>query len=159
MSASALANRLELKIPPLALVVLALALTCTLGVFTPQVEGLDAARWTVGGVLLVAAAVTGVSGIRAFRRAQTTVNPLRPERASTLVTTGVYGFTRNPMYLAMELGLLAAGVFTGGPAALLGPALLAGILTRLQIVPEERALAANFGPAYVEYRARVRRWI
>ena len=77
----------------------------------------------------------------------------------TLVATGVYSFTRNPMYLGMVLVLLAWTVFLASPWTLAGPALFALYITRFQIVPEERVLAELFGNSFAAYRKRVRRWI
>ncbi len=99
------------------------------------------------------------AGIREFNRASTTVNPLKPEEASTLVTTGIFLRTRNPMYVGLLLILTGWAVWLGGLSNL--PLLLAFVLvmTELQIKPEERALQALFGQDYDDYRQRVRRWI
>lgn len=114
----------------------------------------------LAAVLLAAMGLAVIAaGIARFRRARTTVNPLRPEEASALVDAGVFARTRNPMYLGMALGLAALAVWLGHAA---GPVMLAGFvgyITRFQIVPEERALRANFGKAFDAYAARVRRWL
>lgn len=115
--------------------------------------------WSVLLLVLVGLAFD-VAGLLAFRASRTTVNPLRPERASALVTRGVYRITRNPMYVGMAFLLLAWGIYLAHwPALLLGPAAYVLYLTRFQIVPEERALLALFGEEYRTYRARVRRWL
>jgi protein-S-isoprenylcysteine O-methyltransferase Ste14 len=75
------------------------------------------------------------------------------------VATGVYSFTRNPMYLGMASILLAWAVLLASPWALLGPALFVAYITRFQIVPEERVLAKLFGESFAAYTRRVRRWI
>lgn len=100
-----------------------------------------------------------MSGVWAFSRRGTTVNPLRPERASALVETGIYRFTRNPMYLGMLFGLLGWGVLLQNAICVFGLCLFVLLLNRLQIVPEERALGALFGKEFQRYCARVRRWI
>ncbi len=94
-----------------------------------------------------------------FISAKTTINPLRPARASTLITTGVFAISRNPIYLADLLLLAALATWLGNVlnAALL--ALFVWTINRYQIAPEERALATLFGEAYAAYRARVRRWL
>jgi protein-S-isoprenylcysteine O-methyltransferase Ste14 len=97
--------------------------------------------------------------VLSFRRAKTTVNPLKPETSASLVSTGVYSFTRNPMYLGMALVLLAWAAYLASPWALAGPALFALYITRFQIIPEERVLARLFGTSFAEYRKRVRRWL
>lgn len=101
-----------------------------------------------------------LAGLLAFRASRTTVNPLRPERASALVTRGVYRITRNPMYVGMVFLLLAWGVYLAHwPALLLGPVVYMLYLNRFQIAPEERALLGLFGEEYRTYMARVRRWL
>jgi protein-S-isoprenylcysteine O-methyltransferase Ste14 len=98
-------------------------------------------------------------GLLAFRRSRTTVNPLRPERSSSLVTKGIYRHTRNPMYVGMCLLLSAWAVYLNGVLGLLGPVLFVLYITRFQIQPEERALQSLFGQAFVDYCAQVRRWV
>ena len=95
----------------------------------------------------------------AFGRAGTTVNPLRPASSRALVTTGLHGVSRNPMYLGHALLLVAWACWLRHPAALIGTPLYMAYVTRYQILPEERALSAMFGAAYEAYRARVRRWL
>lgn len=109
--------------------------------------------WAVFGV-----ALAGL-GVSAFRRAQTTVNPLNPDAASALVVLGVFRHTRNPMYVGMCLVLLGWAIYLAAPWTLLGPVLFAAYITRFQIIPEERAMADKFGKAYADYRAQVRRWL
>jgi protein-S-isoprenylcysteine O-methyltransferase Ste14 len=104
--------------------------------------------------------VVVVLALLPFHRSRTTVDPRHPERASRLVTHGVYRVSRNPMYLAMLLGLVAWGLWLGQVAAvLLGPVFFVAYLNRRQIEPEERALAAAFGEEYERYRRTVRRWL
>jgi protein-S-isoprenylcysteine O-methyltransferase Ste14 len=112
-------------------------------------------------VLLVLVGLSfDLAGLLAFRASRTTVNPMRPERASALVTRGVYRITRNPMYVGMAFLLLAWGVYLAHwPALLLGPAAYVLYLNRFQIAPEERVLLGLFGEEYRAYMSRVRRWL
>ena len=100
-----------------------------------------------------------LAGARQFQRARTTVNPLAPQKASALVTGGVYRFTRNPMYLGMLLVLTGWGVYLGNAAAWLGLPLFVALLNALQIRAEERILRQRFGADYDRYAAQVRRWV
>lgn len=101
----------------------------------------------------------GIPAIAAFSAAHTTINPVQIDRASTLVTSGVFARSRNPMYVGLT-GLVAALAFALGNAWLLAaPLLYAAYLTRYQILPEERAMAARFGADYAAYRQSVRRWL
>ncbi|WP_116472612.1 methyltransferase family protein [Zobellella maritima] len=106
-----------------------------------------------GGLLLIGSAAG------ALLRARTTVNPLRPGNASRLVVTGVFRWSRNPIYLGDLLLLLAWFMWLGQLANLLLLAGYVGYMNRFQIMPEERILAQRFGDAYLNYCARVRRWI
>jgi len=99
------------------------------------------------------------AGVRAVRRAQTTLNPLKPETTSALVSSGIYGYTRNPMYLGMATWLLAWSAWLGTPLGLIGPVLFVLYMNRFQIAPEERALGGIFGAEFAAYQARVRRWL
>lgn len=98
-------------------------------------------------------------GAREFQRAKTTVNPLHPERATAVVTGGIYRFTRNPMYVGIALVLVGWFVVVGGLSAIAGLPLFAWYITRFQVVPEERALSSKFGAEYADYLQSVRRWV
>lgn len=114
--------------------------------------------YLAAGLVLIAVCLFA-SALMAFRSAQTTVNPHHPDKASTLVTSGVFRMSRNPIYLAMLLILIAWGVWLGNPAALLLSAGFVGYMNRFQIAPEERALRENFGDEFIRYRQQVRRWL
>ncbi|MBS0465942.1 MAG: isoprenylcysteine carboxylmethyltransferase family protein [Proteobacteria bacterium] len=98
-------------------------------------------------------------GLITFRRHRTTPNPMTPERASTVMQSGPYRLTRNPMYLGVALQLLAWCLYLRSPLALLALAVFLAYITRFQILPEERLLRQKFGSAYEDYLQRVRRWI
>jgi protein-S-isoprenylcysteine O-methyltransferase Ste14 len=107
----------------------------------------------------VAGAVIGGLGFASFIRAKTTVNPMKPDSSSSLVVSGIYQFTRNPMYLGFLLGLFGWAIFLSNALAFfLLPAFIA-YMNRFQIEPEEKALARLFGEQFVAYRSRVRRWL
>ncbi len=120
---------------------------------------LPAGARLAGPVLAALGVALALWGVLAFRRASTTVHPLHPDKASTLVIAGPNRWTRNPMYVGMLLVLAGWGVWLGGGVALTGIAGGWGWLHRFQVLPEERALIARFGAAYEVYRARVRRWV
>jgi len=99
------------------------------------------------------------TAVRIFGRSNTTVNPIEPEKAEHLVTSGLYRFSRNPMYLGMLLVLIGGALLLQNVAAFLAPLAYALSMTHLQIMPEERVLRAKFGSAYEDYRQQTRRWI
>ncbi|MDB2649405.1 isoprenylcysteine carboxylmethyltransferase family protein [Porticoccaceae bacterium] len=107
---------------------------------------------TVGLIVLLIA-------ISAFIKLKTTINPLKPEAASSLVTTGIFRISRNPMYLGMLLLIISLWIKTG---AVLGFILVAGFIAYLnyfQILPEEQAMKGLFSDKYKTYCQQVRRWL
>ncbi len=100
-----------------------------------------------------------VAGWYVFRKRRTTVNPVYPERATRLVTSGVYRYSRNPMYLGFLLWLVAAVMFTGNLVNAVFLPVYLYWASRLYIEPEERALAKLFGDEFLAYKSRVRRWL
>lgn len=110
-------------------------------------------------VLFVAGLLLMLVAVASFVAAKTTVNPLRPSRASSLVTTGIFRLSRNPIYLGDLLVLAALAVWLGNVVNLLLLVPFVWYINRFQIIPEERALADRFGAGYVAYCARVRRWL
>jgi protein-S-isoprenylcysteine O-methyltransferase Ste14 len=98
-------------------------------------------------------------GVVSFRRARTTVNPMTPSDASALVVSGVYRFTRNPMYLGFLLLLLGELAWLGSPFAFIAAPALVAYLNRFQIAAEECALRERFGAEFVAYTTRVPRWL
>jgi protein-S-isoprenylcysteine O-methyltransferase Ste14 len=150
---------LELKIPPPAVAFLTAAGIWGLSRVAPPCHLPAGIR--LGVALPVALAGTGfsVAGVTAFSRAKTTINPTKPQRASVLVDSGVYGVTRNPMYLGLLLVLLAWAFFLSPTWAWLGPVAFFLYIGRFQIAPEERVLTALFGAQYTTYQSRVRRWL
>ncbi|MDF1628399.1 MAG: isoprenylcysteine carboxylmethyltransferase family protein [Alcanivoracaceae bacterium] len=116
-------------------------------------------RLVVAVVLVLMGAGVSLAGVVSFRRARTTVNPLKPEKTSSLVCSGIYRITRNPMYLGFLLVLIGWAVMLGSAFAALGPVLFVSYISRFQIVPEERVLASLFGDEFSAYRAKVRRWL
>ncbi len=103
--------------------------------------------------------IVALLGFFALRQANTTINPVNPEKASSVVTCGIYSHTRNPMYLGLTALLVSWAVWLSVPWLFLGPVAFMLYLTRFQIVPEERVMSSKFGREYDEYRKRVRRWL
>ena len=150
---------LELKVPPpVAALLVAVAMWGISLLTTPF--GIPAPVRAIAALALAFVGVgIAVSGVVAFRRARTTVSPVEPDAASSLVTSGVYRFTRNPMYLGLCLVLVAWALFLSSAFAFLGPVVFVLYISRFQIVPEERALSRIFGTAFSTYQAKVRRWL
>ena len=149
---------LALKLPPVALVAITAALMWALPALV-QLPLADPWRIALGTLLALAGALVCVAGVLAFRRARTTVDPMHPAAASSLVVRGIYHRTRNPMYLGFALALLGWAFVLAKLSALLVLPLFVLYLNRWQIQPEEAALRARFGSTFDAYAARVRRWL
>jgi protein-S-isoprenylcysteine O-methyltransferase Ste14 len=149
----------QLKIPPAVQLVIAAGLMWGLAELTPDL-GLDRdlRTWLYRGLTVLGGLVV-VRGWWDFRRARTTVDPTRPHKASSLVVTGAYRFSRNPMYLGFLLLLIGWAAFLDNAYSLAALPLIVLSLTQLQIRPEEDALQSRFGSDWEDYARRVRRWI
>lgn len=109
-------------------------------------------------VSIIGLVILLVSGYQ-FRKASTTVHPLKPDESSSLVTSGIYRFSRNPMYIGFLLLLLAWGLILGSALAFLVLPFFIVLITNVQITPEESVLLKRFGEEYINYKKKVRRWI
>ena len=110
-------------------------------------------------ITVIVGLVLAISAIFKFHRAETTLDPTKPGDSSVLVTSGVFRFTRNPMYLALLLILVGWVVYLGSIAGFIVPLIFITYISRFQIRPEERYLASRFGKAYSDYCNEVKRWI
>jgi len=152
-------SSLELKIPPLLLTALFGCAMYGIALATPALSitlpgtGYLAIAMAVAGCLVAAAAVIE------FRRHGTTVNPLSPASSDSIVRSGVYAWSRNPMYLGFLLWLGGLSALLSNPATLAGLPAFVLYMNRFQIVPEERVLLARFGGQFARYMATVRRWL
>jgi protein-S-isoprenylcysteine O-methyltransferase Ste14 len=151
-------NALELKVPPLALVFLfglLMWLASTYSAFTIALpwRSVFAISFCIVGFVIV------LAGVLAFRRVKTTVNPLTPEATTTMVTSGIYRFTRNPMYLGFLFVLTGWAMYLANVLAFALLPLFVLYMNRFQIVPEERALGFKFSHVFTAYKCSVRRWL
>ena len=150
---------LELKVPPLLVWLVFAGAMLGVAYSAPGLSFTLPGRATVAVALVALGGALALAGVLAFRDKRTTVNPLTPGASSSLVDSGVYRLSRNPMYLGFLLALAAWAVYlSNAGAALLVPAFVA-YLTQYQIKPEERALLARFGSEFAQYMSRVRRWL
>jgi protein-S-isoprenylcysteine O-methyltransferase Ste14 len=150
---------LELKIPPPLLALVLALVMWGLSRFEPHFAMPDPARWVATILVALAGGSFIALGILTFRRFKTTIDPTKPHKASSFVTSGIYRVTRNPMYAGNALLLVAWALFLGAAWPFVGPVLFVIYVTRFQIKPEERILAGLFGEEYSAYVARVRRWL
>ena len=152
-------NALEFKIPPPLVALLIAVAMWGISFASRPFEASIFIREAVALVFVIVGGIIGISGIVALRHAKTTFRPERPEMTSSLVTYGIYRFTRNPMYVGVLHILVAWAVLLESVWAFAGPGIFILYINRFQIVPEERMLASKFGPAYEAYKAEVCRWL
>jgi protein-S-isoprenylcysteine O-methyltransferase Ste14 len=151
-------HALELKVPPLALVFLFGAVMWFASAYSEFALSLPwRAAFTL--ILFTVGLAIALAGVVAFRLAKTTVNPLTPVATTAMVTSGIYRFTRNPMYLGFLFVLAGWAMYLSNLLAFALLPLFVLYLTRFQIVPEERALCAKFPDAFTAYKCSVRRWL
>jgi protein-S-isoprenylcysteine O-methyltransferase Ste14 len=117
----------------------------------------DAVHWIIGGLLMLGGLVVAGGGIRDFKRAKTPVPTNEPTRA--LVTTGMHGWTRNPIYVGMFLLYVGIGIVARSWWVLILTVPLAVVMRYGVVAREEAYLERRFGGVYREYKARVRRWV
>ena len=144
------------RVPPPAL---AAAAALAQKALAPRPRGATAVRGAVAAVVATASGVLAGSAAGHFRRTGTTVDPLHPDRASTLVTDGANAVTRNPMYVGLSGLLVANALRRGAWSGLLPVAAFVVAIDRLQVPAEEAALTSRFGADYEAYRAAVPRWL
>jgi len=150
---------LEHKIPPPVVALIVAAAMWMNSISGPKLDLPFDVRVAAAVAIAAVGVVFDLLGLLAFRAAKTTINPLKPQKTSALVTTGIYRLSRNPMYVGLVCFLLAWTVFLAALWPLAGPILFVFYVNRFQIEPEERLLAQRFGAEFNDYKARVRRWL
>lgn len=142
--------------PPVWLVI-GLVAIFALNELYPGARFTGLAGQVAGGVLIVVGLLLLVQAGGLFKRAGTDLIPFK--NVTALVTTGIYRFTRNPMYLGMALVLLGCAVTVGAATALLVPVIFMVIIELRFIRPEERMLRGLFAEEFPAYCQQVRRWV
>jgi len=155
-------RQLEHLVPPPIVLLFTLIIMFVISRFD-QVRVLRADNFLINnmvatGLVIIGAAIV-IMGIQEFKRTKTTVNPLRPETASNLVTSGIFRITRNPMYLGMLLIAFSSVAYYGSAWCLIAVAAFRGYINRFQIKPEERAMEKLFGQRFATYKSKTRRWL
>ena len=114
---------------------------------------------TISLFLLILGLLVFISAVKSFRVHKTTVNPLEPRKASSLVTSGIFKFSRNPMYLGMLIILLSISFRFNLIGGIIISLFFYFFITKFQIIPEEVAMNELFGNEFVDYEKKTRRWI
>ncbi len=150
---------MHLKVPPVAVFAVASILIIASDLWFPQYSLTFPGQKILAIVIVLAGLVPGGQAVVEFARKKTTTSPMAPHTASTLVTNGIYRFSRNPMYLSLLCLLLALTASWGTASSVLIVPAFVWYMTEFQIKPEEASLRQVFGPEYEAYLLEVRRWI
>ena len=149
---------MKLKVPPVFVFLVFGLLMYLLATFLPVGYFDFFGRRYLMIVLLTIAVCISAIALFQFFKSKTTINPSKPSKATKLVSSGIYQYSRNPMYLGLLLLLLAWGLFLGNAFNILLAAGFVSYMNRFQIVPEEETLSKLFGKEYAQYCILVRRW-
>lgn len=152
-------NALALKVPPVAQVIITAAAMYGVSKMVPALTFSLNGSTALAMALGVMGLSLGIMGVTQFRIAQTTPNPQALEKVSSLVTSGVYQYSRNPMYVGLVLILLGLAFYLSHFLAFVLLPIFILYMTRFQIQPEEQMMAQKFGKTYQDYLNKVRRWI
>ncbi|EIG24388.1 methyltransferase family protein [Haemophilus paraphrohaemolyticus] len=145
---------MKTKIPPPVICLICMTIMYCL----PTILSFPKATWLV--LMLVGlSAIIGIASVISFHLAKTTISPLHPNQTSHIVQTGIYRFSRNPMYLSIAIFLVAFAIYLENATALLVIPLFIWSINYLQIHPEEQMLEQKFGEEYLAYKKAVRRWV
>ena len=99
------------------------------------------------------------AAVQSFKKHKTTINPLSPDKATSLVNSGIFSYSRNPMYLGMLFILLSISFKFNISGGVFISFLFKIYITRFQIIPEEQAMDKLFGEEFIAYKNQTRRWI
>lgn len=149
---------MHLKIPPVVTLLITGILMYALAYLLPVGFFDFTGRFYLMYFLFGLSCIIGATSIFKFIKNKTTVNPVKLKSVSSLVVSGIYRFTRNPMYLAMLLLLLVWALYLGNAFNAILAALFISFMNKFQIIPEEKVLLELFGREYKNYKMSVRRW-
>lgn len=150
---------LKLKIPPVVVFLFCIGLMWAIHHFIPDQTLLFEYRKIIVFGLIGLGGAIGVLGVFEFARRSTTINPHNPEKTREFVRSGVYRFSRNPMYLGLLIVLISPVLYWGNPFTLLVVPIFIWYMNRFQIRPEEEIMEQKFGKDFISYKDKVRRWI
>ena len=150
---------MRLKIPPAVQLFISALLMLIISIYAANFRFIFNFNNELALFCLIIGGTIIVFGIAAFRKAETTVTPLYPDKASSLVNMGIYQYTRNPMYFGLLLILFSIGFYLQNLASMFVLPIYVWFISKYQIIPEEEALHKLFGQDYINYQDRVRRWI
>jgi len=150
---------LALKVIPPVQIIVCAGLMLSLKSFFPQYHFYLTFNFPIIIILVASASIIGILALYGFHKHKTTFHPHTPEKTSTVVDSGIYAYSRNPMYLALVLILLALALYLKNLTCFTIIPMFIWYITRYQIKPEEETLDKLFPNNYQTYRNKVRRWL
>ncbi len=150
---------MRLRIPPPFVASMFAVLVWATNLVLPAGKVFFSGQTVMAVVLVVLGFTIAFVAGRSFRKAGTQIDPRNPDKSETIVQTGIFQYSRNPMYLGMVLVLVGWSVWIGNTFSIAIVWLFVWYISRFQIIPEEEALTAKFGADYEAYLGKVRRWI
>lgn len=150
---------LECKIPPALLFAISTGLMWATSEYLRSFVFSHPSLPSIAKALFFIGILIGIAGIWEFWKKKTTVDPHQPDKASSLVNSGIYNYSRNPMYLGLLIGLIGVLFYFENLFNILFLIGFILYMNRFQINPEERTMAKKFGDDFLEYKQSVRRWI
>ena len=152
-------SKLETKIPPPVYGIATAALIWWLAKAAPSLTLIPSSISKLGIALIIVGVLIDVYALVQFIKQRTTPNPLSPQNANDIVISGLYKFSRNPMYLGLLLSLTGWAIYQANLIGFVCLPIFIWLINTLQITPEERILLEKFGDSYQQYLTKVRRWI
>ena len=145
---------LDTKIPPpiVTIIILLIIYLFDLNEYNLNTDIISIITLFIGLIFIISAVIQ-------FINRKTTVNPTKPHKTSTLVITGTYKITRNPMYLGMLLIIISFALYNASIISIILIPLFIFYINKFQIEPEEFEMRKKFGKEYEDYCKKVDRWI
>ena len=150
---------LELKIPPVALTIIIAFLMWGFAELFPATKFSSVWNIVIASAVSCIGVIFSLLGVLEFKKEKTTVDPRVPDQTSSLVITGVYTLSRNPMYIGFLFMLIAWAFYLSQILVFVFLPLFIIYMNWFQITPEERFMMQKFGEEYTLYMSKVRRWI
>ena len=116
-------------------------------------------KHSISILILLVGTLILINPVCNFIKSKTTVNPVKFVNVNKLVTSGIYKYSRNPMYLGMILIIISTSIFYLNYYSMVTPFIFHFWINRFQIKREEIFLKEKFGKEYLSYMSKSRRWI
>ena len=100
-----------------------------------------------------------INPIFKFIKSKTTIDPIKFKKVNKLITSGIYKYSRNPMYLGLLMIVISTSIFYLNIFSITTPFLFYCWINKFQIKREEIFLTEKFGKKYMSYKTKTRRWI